>query len=230
MTKTAVGYTRLSQDSDTSIERQKRHIRSYCDEHDFNVARIYDDGEHSSGFESEREEYRQLRADISESDDLDAVVTNDKRRLARDIDEVMRLVPDLRQRDVELHTYSDGQLDLSDPMRAAIEILQAAAAHQEKMREIEKAIESVEERIEAGHDHGRPRFGMRYNDDGTRQVPGERFDTVERIWQLRDEGLSMGDISDAVGVSKSVVHGVISDKDWYQERVAATNEQEVSSS
>jgi len=213
----ALGYTRLSQTSDTSIDRQKRHIRDYCEEHRLTLVDIYDDGEQSSGFDTERTEYRRLRKRVA-AGECDAVVVNDKRRLARDIDEVMRLIPDLRTNDVELHTHQDGKLDLSDPMRAAIEILMAAAAYEEKMEEIEKAIEAIEEKKDRGDDLGRPRFGMTYSDDKRRQVPGDDFDTVREILDLRDGGATYEDISEQTGVPVGTAHTVVSRREWYAER------------
>jgi len=218
MADTAVGYTRLSQQSDTSIDRQKQHIRAYADEHGFDVDRIYDDGQGASGFESAREEYRELRDRVETTDEIDAIIVNDKRRLARDVDEVMRLIPDLRQNSTELHTCRDGQLDLSDAMRAAIEILQAAAAHEEKMEEIEKSIEAVEERLSAGYDHGPPRFGMRYREDGQYQEPADNFEKVEKIWRLREDGCSYSEIEEETEVPSSTAQRVVENRDWYLER------------
>jgi len=213
----AAGYSRLSQESDTSIARQQRHIRAHCDQHGLDLLTIYDDGERASGFDSERSAYRELRERI-ESGELDAVVVNDKRRLARDIDEVMRLVPLLRSSDTELHTHRDGRLDLSDPMRAAIEILMAAAAHEEKMAEIEKSIEAIREKQERGDDLGRPRFGMRYSDDGRRQVPGDDFDTVLDILTLRNRGLTYEEIQERTGVALGTISNVLDRREWYVER------------
>jgi DNA invertase Pin-like site-specific DNA recombinase len=213
----AAGYSRLSQESDTSIARQQRHIREYCEEKDLTLLTIYDDGEEASGFDADRSGYQALRERIAE-DELDAVVTNDKRRLARDIDEVMRLVPLLRSTDTELHTHRDGRLDLSDPMRAAIEILMAAAAHLEKMAEIEKSIEAIREKQERGDDLGRPRFGMRYSDDGRRQVPGDNFDVVLDILQLRNRGLTYEEIRERTGVALGTISNVLGRREWYVER------------
>jgi DNA invertase Pin-like site-specific DNA recombinase len=216
---TALGYTRLSQDSDTSIDRQKRHIKEYAVENGLDLEEpIYDDGEQASGWDSERSEYQKLRERITGDDAVDALILNDKRRIARDIDEVMRLVPDLRQHGVELHTYQDGQLDLSDAMRAAIEILQAAAAHKEKLEEIEKSIEAVQERIEDGYDHGPPRFGMEYGPNGKYQQPNDEFETVEEVWALRDEGLSYSDIEDKTGVPSSTAQRIVENREWYLKR------------
>lgn len=215
----AVGYTRLSQESDTSIERQKRHIRAYADEHGLTLQRIYDDGERASGFETEsREEYQQLRERVR-SGEVGVVIVNDKRRLARDFDETMRLVLDARQEDVEIHTYQDGQLDVSDPMQAAVEVLQAASEHESKLKEIERAREAVQERIDRGYDHGRPRFGMTYNEDKTKQVPGEDFDKVMEILRLRREGATYAEIADELdGVSSSTAQRVVDRSEWYIER------------
>lgn len=214
----AIGYTRLSQESDTSIERQQRHIREYCDEHGLTLERIYDDGEQSSGFDDEREAYQEVRERV-EASDVSAIVVNDKRRLARDVDEVMRLVPALRTVDVELHTYHDGRLDLSDPMRAAIEILMAAAAYEEKMEEIEKAKQAIEEKQDRGDDLGRPRFGMEYDDSSPpKQVPGEEFDTVLKILRMESKGMTYDQIEEATGVSKATAHHVVNRREWYVER------------
>ena len=129
----AIGYTRLSQESDTSIDRQKRHIREYADENGLTLETIYDDGERSSGFDESREEYQQVR-DRVPSGEIAAVVVNDKRRLARDFDGTMRLVFDLREHDVEAHTFQEGRFDLSDPVQAAVEVLQTPASTRQKRR------------------------------------------------------------------------------------------------
>jgi len=57
----AIRYTRLSQDSDTSIDWQKRHTREYADENSVFLEGIYDDGEQSSGFDESREEFQEVR-------------------------------------------------------------------------------------------------------------------------------------------------------------------------
>lgn len=56
----AVGYTRLSQDSDTSIARQKKHIQEYATERGFELQQIFDEGEGASRFDTTREEYDKL--------------------------------------------------------------------------------------------------------------------------------------------------------------------------
>ncbi len=220
MSNTALGYSRLSQQSDTSIERQERNIRDYADENGFRLASpIYSDGQGASGWETdERPEYQQLKDELS-SGAVDAVIVNDKRRLTRDVDEAMRLIPEFRENGVELHTCQDGPLDLSDPIRAAIEIVSAAAAHEEKMEEIEKAREATQERVDDPEiDHGRPRFGMEYNEDGTRQVPGDRYGDVLEIFRMDSRGATLEEIAEEVDVAVSTVSRVLKRREWYVRR------------
>jgi len=138
-----------------------------------------------------------------------------------DGDEVRRLVADLRTEGVELHTYQDGPLDLSDPMQAAIEILMAAAAYEEKIEEIEKAINAIEEKKERGDDLGRPRFGMTYDEEKRRQVPGERWEDVVAIFEMREDDCTYEDIAEEVGVSTGTAYRVVDRRKWYEMRTEA---------
>jgi DNA invertase Pin-like site-specific DNA recombinase len=218
----AIGYTRLSQESDTSIDRQKRHIREYADENGLTLETIYDDGERSSGFDESREEYQQVR-DRVQSGEIAAVVVNDKRRLARDFDETMRLVLDLREHDVEGHTFQEGQLDLSDPVQAAVEVLQAASEHEAKKKEIERAREAVQERIDSGHDHGRPPTGFRFDKAGERWVPDRegRFEDVVEAIQMVENGATYADVDEELGISPSTMSGVMDRKERYLQEAGA---------
>lgn len=216
----AVGYTRLSQESDTSIDRQKRHIREYADENGFTLKAIYDDGERSSGFDESREEYQRVR-DRVQSGEIGVVIVNDKRRLARDFDETMRLVLDLREHDVEAHTFQEGKLDLSDPVQAAVEVLQAASEHEAKKKEIERAREAVQERIENGHDHGRPPIGFQFDDAGEQWVPNRegRFPDVVEAIQMVEEGATYRDVQEELGIAPSTMSSVMKRRDRYLQEV-----------
>lgn len=216
----AVGYTRLSQESDTSIDRQKRHIRAYADENGLTLEAIYDDGERSSGFDESREEYQRVRERV-QSGEIAAVIVNDKRRLARDFDETMRLVLDLRENDVEAHTYQEGRLDLSDPVQAAVEVLQAASEHEAKKKEIERAREAVQERIENGYDHGRPPIGFQFDDAGERWVPNRegRFGDVVEAIRMVEDGATYRDVEEELGIAPSTMSGVMDRRDRYLQEV-----------
>jgi DNA invertase Pin-like site-specific DNA recombinase len=214
----ALGYTRLSQQSDRSISAQKANIETYCEENGLELVAVKNDGEYSSGFKPEQlEEYQKVKEAIL-SGGVGAVVVNDKRRLVRDIDEIMMLIPQCRQSGVEIHSVQDGQMNLDDPMSAVIELVEAASEHKSKQKEIERAREAVAERMANGYDHGPPRFGMTYNDEGTRQVPGEKYDLVERVWELREDGATFEQIEEKTGVTKSTAHRIVNERDWYESR------------
>ncbi|PHQ44037.1 resolvase [Halorubrum sp. C191] len=87
-----------------------------------------------------------------------------------------------------------------------------------KEEEIEKSRRAIERRKEQGYDHGRPRFGMAYDDSGEYQVPGEEFDTVLEIFRLDNSGKSRREIADEVSVAISTVQNVIQRREWYIKR------------
>jgi len=87
-----------------------------------------------------------------------------------------------------------------------------------KEEEIEKAKQALERRKERGYDHGRPRFGMTYDENSHYQIPGEEFDTVMKILKLRREGSSYPKISERVDVPVSTAKRVVDRREWYIER------------
>lgn len=213
----AIGYTRLSQESDRSIDAQKANIREYASANDFELFEIYDDGERASGFETEsREEYQRVRDRVADGT-VTAVIVNDKRRLSRGFDETMRLILDCRQSGVEIHTYMDGQLDLEDPVGVAIELVQAASEAKAKKKEIERARDAVNERLERGDDHGPPRTGMEYGPDGRQQQPGDDFEKVVKVLQLAEDH-TYEEIQRKTGVPTSTANRIVQHREWYEER------------
>lgn len=213
----AVGYTRLSQDSDTSIKRQKEAIRDYCDSHNLRLTEIRDDGEFSSGFDRDRTEYQAVKG-LVEEQAVDAVVVYDKTRIGRDFDERMQFVLDLRRTETGLHSARRGPIDLSDPTDAAVESIHAAKDDEAKREEIEKSREAVEERIEAGYDHGRPPFGLQFDDNGEYWVPGDRFDDVLEALRLRNDERTYEEIAETIGVGTGTVYRIVDRREFYIKR------------
>jgi DNA invertase Pin-like site-specific DNA recombinase len=212
---TAIGYTRLSQDSDTSIDRQKRHIREYCERESIGLQGILNDGQYSSGFDTDRSEYQQVR-DRVRSGEIDAVVVNDRTRIGRDYDERMRFILDLREYDVELHTRK-GRVDLSNPTNVAVEGVHAAKDDEGKREEIEKAKEATEERLEQGYDHGRPPFGLTFDEDGHYWVPGDDFDAALEVLEMRDDGASYRAIAEEIDeVGRESARGILQRREKYE--------------
>ncbi|WP_241429958.1 resolvase [Halorubrum lipolyticum] len=87
-----------------------------------------------------------------------------------------------------------------------------------KEEEIEKSRRAIDRRKEQGYDHGRPRFGMTYDDAGHYQVPGEDFDTVLEIFRHDRNGKSRREIAEEVEIPLGTVQNVLDCRDWYVER------------
>jgi len=214
----AIGYTRLSQQSDTSIDRQKEHIRDYARTHEYELTELYNDGERSSGFDTSREEFQKVRQCVSEGS-IGAIIVNDKRRLARDFDDTMQLIINCRKNDVAIHTHQDGQLDISEPMNVAIEVVQAASDYESKKREIDKAKEAVEERKNKGCYHGTPPFGLQFAPDKCHlEKDPTEWDRLQRIIESREEGHNVEPVANSNGVSTATVSRVSNRGiEWYQD-------------
>jgi DNA invertase Pin-like site-specific DNA recombinase len=195
----AIGYTRLSQDSQTSIPRQRENIERYCERHEMALTAVYDEGEYASGYDDvdDRPKYQEVKREML-AGAVDAVVVNDRQRLGRDFDERMRFVLDLRATEVDLHTAKEGPVDLSDPREVVLESMRAAEDDLAKRAEIEKAKEATQERLDNGFDHGRPPFGLQYDDAGEYWVPdresGDYSVAVETI-ERRETGESFRSIA-----------------------------------
>lgn len=87
-----------------------------------------------------------------------------------------------------------------------------------KEEEIKKSRRAVQRRIQNGYDHGRPRFGMTYDDSGAYQVPGDKFDSVVDIFRLDDLGYSQREIATEVDEALGTVQNVLRRREWYQKR------------
>lgn len=215
----AVGYTRLSQESDTSITQQKREIREYCNEHGFELARIYDDGEMSSGFTADRSEYQAMLTEI-EAGDVDAVVVRNADRISRDKKERALFFLQATE-DTAVHsTELDGEIDVDDDEGYLLEMLRGYMDDVSKRKEIERARREIQRRLDKGYDQGRPPLGFEFDADGKYWVPGDDFDTAVRVLQLRDDGKSYAAIEDSTGVPKTTAYRVVERREKYVAELA----------
>lgn len=215
---TADGYTRLSQDSDRSIPRQKENITEWIENHpDARLNTIYDDGRWSSGFSAEdRGEWQRVLQRI-QTGETDMVVADGKRRFARDFDDTMELIVACRRNDVQLVDTNGGPLDLDDPMNVAIELVQAASEHEAMQRYIEKSIKETEQRIDSGYYHGDVPTALQFDDDGHYLVAdNDEIDDVLRVFALRDQGESYRGIADEVPWSAPTIGRLLDRREVYE--------------
>ena len=218
-TKSAWGYVRLSQSGrETSLAEQKKSIRDYAaDYEELQLETTRNDGDRTSGFNAEREQYQLLREQIR-TGGLDAVIVRDRARLSRDFDDRVRLLSEFRTNGVEWHVIeAGGRLHVEDVQNAGIECLHAMMDHVKKQIEIERAREAVQERIDSGHDHGRPPIGFRFDDAGERWVPDRegRFKDVVEAIRMVEHGATYADVQEELGIAPSTMSGVMKRRGRY---------------
>ena len=213
----AVGYVRLSQESDHSIAAQKAEMREFCAEQRFDLVQIYDDGERASGFDASRPAYQEMLV-TAEEGGVDVIAARDRDRLSRDRRERAALLNDLDELDIDVYATESGEcVDLDDGEEWLMEMLRAYMDDVHKRREIERARCAVERRVEQGYYQGRPPFGLQFDDAGQYLVPDpDEFHVAREILGRRDRGESYREIGAAVGVTKDVVAGVLDRREKYE--------------
>lgn len=216
-TKSAVGYIRLSQDG-MSLDRQRRDVEDYADTHGYVLAEIYNEGKRASGFDTNRPKYTAL-LDHIETRAVDAVVVPNLSRLSRDRKERLRLLLDVDGAGVQVHSVELGRtVDLDDDWALVHQSIRATTDDVEKRKVIERSKRATQERIDNGYDHGRPPFGLTYDDDGHYWVPdrgNEEYQTALTCIQLREEGCSWREIASKADVSKDTARRIYNRRKRY---------------
>lgn len=214
---TVVGYTRLSQESDRSIESQKEDIRAFCEEQDWELVKIFDEGEYESGYDTEREEYQRMLEYVHESD-VDKIVVRDRARLSRDRFDRLTTMLELYREKVEVVSIQ-GDIDLESDFGLVLEAIDATTDDVKKRQEIEKAKKEIQKRKEQGYYHGRPLYGTEYDSEKQYLVPDENWDTVQQILELREQGHSYSEIVEAVDkdINRTKVYRVVQRREKYEE-------------
>lgn len=216
----AWGYVRLSQEGDASIEEQKESIRQYARTHELNLQTTRNDGSKTSGFNADRDEYQLIREKIRDGG-FDVLISRDRARLSRDFDDRLSLLSDLRENEVEWHVVEvGGPLGLHDVQQAGIECLHAMMDHVKKKVEIERSKKAVQKRLDNGYYQGKPPYGLEFDDDGQYLVPGDDFEHVLTIFELREEGLSYNKIAKKVPVAATTVSNILDRQEMYAEYAA----------
>lgn len=216
MSETAVGYLRLSQDG-KSLDRQRRDVEEYAEARGFDLEDVYNEGKRASGFDEDRPEYQAL-LDRLDTGTVDAVVVPNLSRLSRDRKERLRLLLDLDDKNVQLHSAERGHVDLSDPYALTVETAKAETDDIEKRKEIERSKRATEERMENGYDQGRPPYGLTFDEDGRYWVPdreGDEFLNALECIKLRQEGRSWREIADETDVSKDTARRIYDRRQRY---------------
>lgn len=216
-TDRAVGYIRLSQDG-KSLDRQRRDVEQYAREQDAVLVEIYNEGKRASGFDTNRPEYTAL-LDHIETGTVDAVIVPNLSRLSRDRKERLRLLLDVDRAGVQLHSVElDRPVDLDDDWALVQQSIQATTDDVEKRKEIDRSKRATQERLNNGYDHGRPPFGLTYDDNGQYWVPNRDTDEYQAALTcitLREDGRSWRKIATEIGVSKDTARRIYDRRERY---------------
>ena len=216
----ALAWIRKSKgdDDDIGLEAQRRQVATLADELADSVDTL--DLGVQTGFSSMTRDGDGLlddREDVTNAvsrlraGEYEYLVAYDDRRICRDgYFEVIRHA--CVEGDCQLAYVGDvADDDLTHDIKRRVE-------RDTKEEEIEKARAAIEERQAKGYDHGRPKFGMEYDDAGEYQVPAENFDVVREILRRREGGASLPAIAEAVDEALSTVASVCDRREWYAER------------
>lgn len=169
------------------------------------------DPDASTTWLDQREDVRTLVEDLR-AGAYDYLVAFDDRRICRD-DYLSVIKHAATQGECEFVYVADvAEDDLAYDIHRRVE-------RETKEEEIEKSKAALRRRQDNGFDHGRPRFGMKYDDSGRYQVPGEEIGTVAAICWERAAGASYRTIADRVDQSPSTVRRVWDRREWYIDRV-----------
>ena len=219
----AVGYIRLSQDG-MSLERQQRDIENYADLGGFNLVKVYNEGKHASGFDEDRPEYQAMLEDVDDGG-VDVVIVPNLSRLSRDRKHRLQLLLDLDRADVDLHSVELGRaVDLDDDWELVQQSIRATTDDVEKRKEIERSKRATKERIENGFDHGRPPYGLEFDENGEYWVPNNNFVDVLEIFRFREQGKTYEWIAGEVGVPTSTAARIEQNREVYQKRKECTEQ------
>lgn len=214
--KTAIGYTRISQPSDTSISSQKSDIEKYCENNNIELIKIFNEGE-MSGFKNDREQYNKAIKYAKEKD-VDLIIVRDISRFSRSFAEsIVRTIRLRDQHGIKLFDL-ETKADISDPIQFKILLDKQFYGEWMKKLEIERGKKELEKRKKKNLPMGRPPYGFTYNETKDKLIPDvEKFENALKVIRLRDKDKSYTDIEEETEVNRSTAYKIMEKRELYEE-------------
>lgn len=222
----AVGYVRLSQQSDRSIAAQREDITAYCERTGLSLVEIYNEGEGASGYDNQRAEYRTMLSHLHKRQ-INAVVVRDHSRLSRDRKERLQLLLDLDTAGVALHSVERGEpVDFDEDWAYVLQAIRATTDDVEKRKEIDRSKQATQQRIEAGYYQGRPPVGTCFDAAGEYLIPDpDEWSMIMAAFDKLDDGVSYRTIAEQTGLSLATLSRLADrGRDYYHDLVEASTE------
>lgn len=193
--KVLVGlYARVStKDKDQNPENQLRKLRDYCISRGWEWKEYKD---YASGAKKERPDLNRLMNDI---DNLDGVLVLRLDRFGRSLQNLLDYLKVIRSKGKFFEAIDQG-LKISekkDPMNDFMFAILGAAAEFERELISERVRDGISRARSEGKKLGRPAI-----------VEKRKIDPSE-ILRLREEGKSIREISQILGIKRSTLHGIL---------------------
>jgi DNA invertase Pin-like site-specific DNA recombinase len=179
-------YCRVST-SDQSVEMQLADLRTFCMQRGFTVYHEYSDTG-ISGTKERRPALDELMADARKRK-FGAVIVWDFSRFARSTKHLITALDEFRHLGIEFISFREN-IDTSSPLGKAVFVIVAAVAELERSLIVERIKSGLRRAKAMGKRIGRPCLQM----------------DIERIVNLKTQGLSIRTIAKQVGASPSFIH------------------------
>ncbi len=202
MTTRVAIYARVSTvNHGQDVSMQTRELRQFAEARGWNVAGEYIDAG-VSGAKDSRPELNRLMGDAHKRR-FDVVCVWRFDRFARSVSHLLRALETFKALGIDFVSYSE-QMDTSTPAGKMVFTVLGAVAELERSLIVERVRAGLRNARAKGKTLGRPRVSM----------------DAAKAGRLREQGRSIREIADELGVSRSLVHKTLANRE--SGRVAST--------
>lgn len=180
-------YSRVSKDKGQDVENQLRQLRDFCTKQGWQIVREYVD--HMTGKRSDREQFQSM-FDAASRREFDLVLFWSLDRFSREgVFATLQHLQRLTASGVGYKSFTEQYLDSCGLFKDAVLSVLATIAKQERIRISERVSAGLQRARQQGRIGGRPR------------VICDR----DKVAELRRSGMSLGQIAEQMGLSKTSV-------------------------
>jgi DNA invertase Pin-like site-specific DNA recombinase len=202
MTTRVAIYARVSTvNHGQDVSMQTRELRQFAEARGWSVAGEYIDAG-ISGAKDSRPELNRLMVDAHRRR-FDVVCVWRFDRFARSVSHLLRALETFKALGIDFVSYSE-QMDTSTPAGKMVFTVLGAVAELERSLIVERVRAGLRNARAKGKTLGRPRVGV----------------DAAKVGRLREQGRSIREIADELGMSRSLVHKTLANRD--SSRVAIT--------
>ena len=203
-----VAYCRVSTEEQAaegfSIEGQAERLRAYAEFHELGTLTVITDPG-LSGKNLERPGLQRVMEMVAEGH-VSHVLVWRLDRLSRDLGDLLLLADTFGKADVALHSFSE-KIDLSSATGRMFYSVLGAFAQFYREQLAENVRMGMQQAVREGKWINRPKTGYDLIDGDL--VPNNMAPIVRRIFVMRGEGASQGDIARTTGVNYSLVREIV---------------------